>query len=106
MSLAFPEGVTTEADDVTLRFRTREQAGLLMSTAHDRSRDRLEVALEGGRVRIRVRMGAAPSRVVFAGQSLNDDIYHALVIKRRGGKITAIVDDDEPVIGESHGTAF
>ena len=27
MSLAFPEGVTTEADDISFRFRTREQTG-------------------------------------------------------------------------------
>ena len=34
--LTFSEGVTTEADDISLRFRTKEQAGILMATRHDR----------------------------------------------------------------------
>jgi len=104
MSLNFDSGgVTHEADDVMVRFRTREQAGLLMATASDRSADRLEAALEGGRVRVEVRLGQS-SRSVYAGQSLNDDIYHTLTLRRRGSKIEAIVDDDEPVMGEVHGS--
>ena len=99
MGLVFNEGVTHEADDILLRFRTTEQAGILLTTTHDRSQDRLNVALEGGRVRIELRLGSS-EKVMYAGQSLNDDIYHSFVLRRRGTKVTAIVDDDDPVVGE------
>ena len=51
MNLVFRDGVTHEADDILLRFRTREQSGVLLTTVHDRSADKLDVLLEGGRVR-------------------------------------------------------
>ena len=44
-------------------------------------------------------MGTAPEKTFYVGQSLNDDIYHTLVFKRRGIKIRAVVDDDTPVLG-------
>ena len=99
--LNFPglDGTTTEADDVSLRFRTTEQAGLLLLTQHDRSNDRLRLAMEGGRVRLDITLGST-EKTVYVGQSLNDDIYHTLVMKRRGNKIEAIMDDDDPIIGE------
>ena len=56
------------------------QNGLLMSTRHDRSADRLEVTLEAGRVRVRVEMGQS-EKSVYAGHSLNDDIYHTIVFR-------------------------
>ena len=51
-----------------------------MSTRHDRSADRLEVTLEAGRVRVRVEMGQS-EKSVYAGHSLNDDIYHTIVFR-------------------------
>ena len=52
-------------------------------------------------MRVRARMGEpGEDGLFYAGQSLNDDIYHTLALRRRGGKITAIVDDDEPVVGK------
>ena len=81
MSLRYERGATNEADDLTLRFRSREQNGLLMSTRHDRSADRLEVTLEAGRVRVKVEMGQA-EKSVYAGHSLNDDIYHTIVFRQ------------------------
>jgi hypothetical protein len=99
MNLVFRDGVTHEADDVLVRFRTREQSGVLMTSVHDRSADKMDVALEGGRVKVTLQLGSA-KKTVYVGQSLNDDIYHSIVIRRRGRKIRAIVDDDEPVIGK------
>ena len=52
LSLRYPNGLTNEADDVTIRFRTIEQSGLLLTTRHDRSQDKLELALESARVKI------------------------------------------------------
>ena len=99
MSLRYEKGVTNEADDLILRFRTKEQGGLLMSTRHDRSQDRLEVTLEAGRIRVKVEIGHA-ERSVFAGHSLNDDIYHTVLFRRRGTKLSVTVDDDDPMLAE------
>ena len=54
MSLKYENSVTNEADDLILRFRSVEQNGLLMSSRHDRSSDRLELALDAGRVKIHI----------------------------------------------------
>ena len=54
MSLRYDQSVTTEADDLIFRFRTAEQHGLLMSSRHDRSGDRLEVTLDAARIKIHI----------------------------------------------------
>jgi len=99
MSVRYERGVTTEADDVSLRFRSKEQNALLMSSRSDRSQDRLEITLEAGRVRVRVEIGQADEDV-YAGHSLNDDVYHTVLFRRRGTKLRVVVDDDDPVYAE------
>ncbi len=105
MVLKFDEGggLTNEADDVLLRFRTTRPAGLLLTTRHDRSLDVLDIRLEGARVRVHLQMGnghGGAEKTFYVGQSLNDDIYHSFVFRRRGTKISALIDDDEPVVEE------
>ena len=97
MSIRYEKGRTTEADDLIIRFRSIEQNGLLISTRHDRSQDKLEVTLEAGRVRVDVDIGQETSNL-YAGTSLNDDMYHTIIIKRRGNKLNVVVDEDEPII--------
>ena len=97
MSIRYDKGVVTEADDLILRFRSKEQNGLLMSTRHDRSQDKLEVTLEAGRVRVDVDIGQESSNL-YAGTSLNDNMYHTVIIKRRGNKLNVVVDEDDPII--------
>lgn len=97
--MRYSESVMTEADDLSLRFRTVEQAGVLLVTRHDRSQDKLEIVLEGGRVKISIYIGLA-EKTFFVGQSLNDDMYHTLIYQRQGLKIKAVVDDDAPTLGK------
>ena len=78
MSLRYSESVSTEADNLSLRFRTVEQAGILVVTRHDRSQDKLEIVLEGGRVKVSIYIGLA-EKSFYVGQSLNDDMYHTLI---------------------------
>ena len=99
MSLRYSESVSTQADNLSLRFRTVEQAGILVVTRHDRSQDKLEIVLEGGRVKVSIDIGLA-EKSFYVGQSLNDDMYHTLIYQRRGMKINAVVDDDAPVLGK------
>ena len=101
MSLRYSESVSTQADNLSLRFRTVEQAGILVVTRHDRSQDKLEIVLEGGRVKVSIYIGLA-EKSFYVGQSLNDDMYHTLIYQRRGMKINAVVDDDAPVLGKPH----
>ena len=99
MSLRYSESIMSEADNLSIRFRTVEQTGILVVTRHDRSQDKLEIVLEGGRVKISISIGST-EKTFFVGQSLNDDIYHTLIFERRALKIKSLVDDDSPVIGK------
>lgn len=44
-----------------------EQAGVLVVTRHDRSQDKLEIVLEGGRIKISIYIGLA-EKTFYAGQ--------------------------------------
>ena len=99
MSLRYSESIMSEADNLSIRFRTVEQTGILVVTRHDRSQDKLEIVLQGGRVKISISIGST-EKTFFVGQSLNDDIYHTLIFERRALKIRSLVDDDSPVIGK------
>ncbi|XP_071747001.1 neurexin 1 isoform X2 [Lepeophtheirus salmonis] len=99
ISLSYKDGTTTEADDIILRFRSMEQHGILFTTHHDTSKDKLDVTMESGRVRLSFQVGHS-EKTIFAGQSLNDDIYHTILLQRRGTKIRVVVDDDEPIDAE------
>ena len=50
MNLMLHDEIIHEADDFLLRFRTREKSGILFTTVHDQSADKLDVLLEGGQV--------------------------------------------------------
>ena len=67
MSMRFSETVISEADNLGIRFRTVEQAGVLVVTRHDRSQDKLEIVLEGGRIKISIYIGLA-EKSFYAGQ--------------------------------------
>ena len=45
-------------------------------------------------------------KVLFAGSSLNDDIYHTVVFRRRATKLTVTVDDDDPILGTNWSYLF
>ena len=51
-------------------------------------------------VRITLQLGTSREKTFYVGQSLSDDIYHSLVIRRRGKNINVTIDDDEPLLGE------
>lgn len=47
----------TEAEDVSLRFRSQRAYGLLMATTSRDSADTLRLELDGGRVKLTVNLG-------------------------------------------------
>ena len=58
MRIVMPELSQTEVEDMSIRFQTRRPNGLLFTTRSSGTSDRLELMLEGGRVRFDADLGA------------------------------------------------
>uniref|UniRef100_A0A3B4B4R9 Neurexin 1 n=1 Tax=Periophthalmus magnuspinnatus TaxID=409849 RepID=A0A3B4B4R9_9GOBI len=101
MKVQLPVVMHTEAEDVSLRFRSQRAYGILIATTSRDSADTLRLELESGRVRLTVNLGKASEskgpETIFAGQNLNDNEWHTV----RSLKLT--VDDLPPVEGQMAG---
>ncbi|KAK1793757.1 hypothetical protein P4O66_001491 [Electrophorus voltai] len=62
MKIKLPVVMHTEAEDVSLRFRSQRAYGVLMATTSRNSADTLRLELDGGRVRLTVNLGVSGSR--------------------------------------------
>ncbi|XP_067134301.1 neurexin 1-like isoform X3 [Centruroides vittatus] len=93
MKITVPEGSYTQAEDISLRFRTTRPSGLLIATTSDKTSGHLIVALESGRAKVVLNVGDG-NKVVYIGQGLNDDQWHTLQITRRGQSMEARVDSE------------
>ncbi|CAB1338105.1 unnamed protein product [Coregonus sp. 'balchen'] len=77
MKVQLPVAMHTEAEDVSLRFRSQRAYGVLMATTSRNSADTLRLELDGGRVRLTVNL-----------------------VVRRGKSLKLTVDDLQPVEGD------
>ncbi|XP_028250666.1 neurexin 3a isoform X6 [Parambassis ranga] len=93
MKVVMPTIMHTEAEDVSLRFRSQRAYGLLMATTSKDSADTLRLELDGGRVKLTVNLGKGPE-TLYAGQKLNDNEWHTVRVVRRGKTYKLTVDDD------------
>lgn len=59
MKVQLPVVMHTEAEDVSLRFRSQRAYGILITTTSRDSADTLRIELESGRVRLTVNLGNA-----------------------------------------------
>lgn len=59
MKVQLPVVMHTEAEDVSLRFRSQRAFGILIATTSRDSADTLRLELESGRVRLTVNLGNA-----------------------------------------------
>ncbi|XP_017268440.1 neurexin-1a isoform X5 [Kryptolebias marmoratus] len=111
MKVQLPVVMHTEAEDVSLRFRSQRAYGLLITTTSRDSADTLRLELESGRVRLIVnldciRINCTSSKgpeTIFAGQNLNDNEWHTVRVFRRGKSLKLTVDDLPPVEGQMAG---
>uniref|UniRef100_A0A1A7YP69 Neurexin-1a n=1 Tax=Iconisemion striatum TaxID=60296 RepID=A0A1A7YP69_9TELE len=111
MKVQLPVVMHTEAEDVSLRFRSQRAYGLLIATTSQDSADTLRLELESGRVRLTVnldciRINCTSSKgpeTIFAGQNLNDNEWHTVRVFRRGKSLKLTVDDLQPVEGQMAG---
>ncbi|XP_053094957.1 neurexin 1a isoform X6 [Pangasianodon hypophthalmus] len=102
MKIKLPVVMHTEAEDVSLRFRSQRAYGVLMATTSRNSADTLRLELDGGRVRLTVNLGKGPE-TIFAGQNLNDNEWHTVRVVRRGKSLKLTVDDLQPSEGQITG---
>ncbi|XP_056324868.1 neurexin 1a isoform X14 [Danio aesculapii] len=102
MKIQLPVVMHTEAEDVSLRFRSQRAYGVLMATTSQNSADTLRLELDGGRVRLTVNLGKGPE-TIFAGQNLNDNEWHTVRVVRRGKSLKLMVDDLQPSEGQITG---
>nr|XP_019940620.1 PREDICTED: neurexin-3a isoform X1 [Paralichthys olivaceus]XP_019940621.1 PREDICTED: neurexin-3a isoform X1 [Paralichthys olivaceus] len=93
MKVVMPTIMHTEAEDVSMRFRSQRAYGLLMATNSQDSADTLRLELDGGRVKLTVNLGKGPE-TLYAGQKLNDNEWHTVRVVRRGKTYKLTVDDD------------
>ncbi|XP_059386923.1 neurexin 1a isoform X5 [Carassius carassius] len=111
MKIHLPVVMHTEAEDVSLRFRSQRAYGVLMATTSRNSADTLRLELDGGRVRLTVnldciRINCTTSKgpeTIFAGQNLNDNEWHTVRVIRRGKSLKLTVDDLQPSEGQITG---
>ncbi|XP_034754937.1 neurexin-1a isoform X11 [Etheostoma cragini] len=111
MKVQLPVVMHTEAEDVSLRFRSQRAFGILIATTSRESADTLRLELESGRVRLTVnldciRINCTSSKgpeTIFAGQNLNDNEWHTVRVFRRGKSLKLTVDDLLPVEGQMAG---
>ncbi|XP_078032344.1 neurexin-1a isoform X5 [Epinephelus lanceolatus] len=111
MKVQLPVVMHTEAEDVSLRFRSQRAYGILIATTSRDSADTLRLELESGRVRLTVnldciRINCTASKgpeTIFAGQNLNDNEWHTVRVFRRGKSLKLTVDDLLPVEGQMAG---
>uniref|UniRef100_I3JU13 Neurexin 1b n=1 Tax=Oreochromis niloticus TaxID=8128 RepID=I3JU13_ORENI len=107
MKVQLPVVMHTEAEDVSLRFRSQRAYGILIATTSRDSADALRIELESGRVRTAIQLnincnGKGPE-TIFAGQNLNDNEWHTVRVFRRGKNLKLTVDDLPPVEGQMAG---
>ncbi|XP_030012405.1 neurexin-1a isoform X12 [Sphaeramia orbicularis] len=111
MKIQLPLVMHTEAEDVSLRFRSQRAYGILIATTSRDSTDTLRLELESGRVRLTVnldciRINCTTSKgpeTIFAGQNLNDNEWHTVRVFRRGKSLKLTVDDLPAVEGQMAG---
>lgn len=69
MKVQLPVVMHTEAEDVSLRFRSQRAYGILIATTSRNSHDSLRLELESGRVRLTVNLGNASETQQLQRQS-------------------------------------
>ncbi|XP_049551905.1 neurexin-1 isoform X14 [Orcinus orca] len=111
MKIQLPLVMHTEAEDVSLRFRSQRAYGILMATTSRDSADTLRLELDAGRVKLTVNLdcirincnSSKGPETLFAGYNLNDNEWHTVRVVRRGKSLKLTVDDQQAMTGQMAG---
>ncbi|KAK7504775.1 hypothetical protein BaRGS_00003803, partial [Batillaria attramentaria] len=96
VKVTMPEESHTQAEDISLRFRTMHPNGLLFMTTSDESKDKMELYLEGGIIYLGADVGSGEKKL-SVGHMLHDDRWHTVYIKRRAQTVELKIDQLRPV---------
>ncbi|XP_021341144.1 neurexin-1a-like isoform X3 [Mizuhopecten yessoensis] len=97
MKITLDKESHTEAEDISLRFRTQHPNGLLFMTSSYRSFDSMALYLENGLVKLEIRVGSGSKILTIGRRRLDDDQWHTVIIKRRGSQVELSLDNDNPI---------
>ncbi|NP_001240692.1 neurexin [Aplysia californica] len=104
MKVTMSRESVTQAEDVSLRFRSLHPSGLLFLTTGGND-NRMQLFLQQGTLFLSVNVGSG-SKVLSVGHRLNDDRWHTVFIRRRVQTVELAIDSDRPVIDQLPGSTF
>ncbi|CAL1526179.1 unnamed protein product [Lymnaea stagnalis] len=104
MKVTLARESVTQAEDISLRFRSMHPSGLLFLTTGQNG-DGMELYLEGGTLFLSVKVDSG-TKVLSAGHTLNDDRWHTVFIKRRVHTVELAIDLERPVTDKLPGNTF
>uniref|UniRef100_A0A8C4QJ25 Neurexin 1b n=1 Tax=Eptatretus burgeri TaxID=7764 RepID=A0A8C4QJ25_EPTBU len=101
VKVVMPTVMHTEAEDLSLRFKSQRAYGLILATTSRSSADTLRLELDASRVRLTVNLdcirikcnNSKGPEVLHAGQKLNDNLWHTIRVSRRGRNLKLSVDE-------------
>lgn len=96
MKVAFPEESVTEVEDISLRFRTERESGLLLVTSSQKSSDMLLLYLDRGKLKLEISISNQKEQMTIGRERLNDLAWHTVYMTRRGDTLTLKIDDNYP----------
>uniref|UniRef100_A0A2C9K886 Uncharacterized protein n=1 Tax=Biomphalaria glabrata TaxID=6526 RepID=A0A2C9K886_BIOGL len=94
----------TQAEDISLRFRSMHPSGLLFFTT-GKNEDGMELYLDSGTLVLSIRVEGGV-KTLTAGHTLNDDRWHTVFIKRRVHTVELTIDQERPVTDKIPGSTF
>ncbi|XP_061165140.1 neurexin-1-like isoform X3 [Saccostrea echinata] len=96
MKVVFPEESETEVEDVSLRFQTERESGLLLVTSSQKSADSLMLYLDRGKLKLEININGKREQMTIGREKLNDGDWHTVYFTRRGDTVTLKVDNNDP----------
>lgn len=91
VQLSFPYKFKSQAEDISVKFRTMRPSGMLIATASSARFDRMVLALQNGELQLHVNLGGG-LRVFQLGTNLNDNDWHSVQVERRSYLLRLIID--------------
>ncbi|KAI6199486.1 Neurexin-1 [Aphelenchoides besseyi] len=88
-----PDTINSEAEMIEIKFRTTDDAAVLLDTRAGEAPDRIMLILIGGELSLRLDFASGAKHIfTWGGTSLNDNHWHTARVSRRGMKILTFLD--------------
>ncbi|GFR65060.1 neurexin [Elysia marginata] len=104
LQVTMSEQSVTQAEDISLRFRTMHGSGILFHSVGTGG-DSMELYLEKGALYLSIIVGSG-AKTLSAGHTLGDDRWHTVIIHRRLNNVEVRIDSDRAVTDHIPGNKF